>query len=104
VVGLLQEAPDNASVHEAPTEDVVDNDEDLVKDAKKVYKPFASVHHYADCAIASVTCPLHMNFLVQTNVYITPILAAFMPAQLSFRDLEAATKTLVQFWLDTSMV
>ncbi len=50
---MMQEAPDNASVHEAPTEDVVDNDDDLVKDAKKVYKPSASVHHFADCAIAS---------------------------------------------------
>ncbi len=46
----MQEAPDNASVHEAPTEDVVDNDDDLVKDAKKVYKPFASVHRCLDCA------------------------------------------------------
>ena len=52
---MMQEAPDSASAHEAPTEDAVDNDDDLVKDAKKVYKPFASVHHYADCAIASVT-------------------------------------------------
>ena len=63
----MQEAPDSASAHEAPTEDAVDNDDDLVKDAKKVYKPFASVHHYADCAIASVTWPLPMNFLVQTK-------------------------------------
>ncbi len=49
----MQEAPDTASVHEAPSEDVDDNDDDLMKDAKKVYKPFASVHHFADCAIVS---------------------------------------------------
>jgi len=52
-VGMMQETPDSASVHEAPTEDVVDNDDDTVKGAKKVYKPFAAVHHCADCAIVS---------------------------------------------------
>lgn len=67
----MQEVPDSAPVHEAPTEDVVDNDDDLMKDAKKVHKPFASAHHCADFAIVScsesVTCPLHLGLLVQTN-------------------------------------
>ncbi len=66
----MQEAPDNVSVHEAPTEDVVDNDDDLVKNAKKVHKPFASVHHCADCAIVSqgsVTCLLYEDVLVRIH-------------------------------------
>ncbi len=65
----MQEAPDNVSVHEAVTEDVVDNDDDLVKDAKKVYKPFASLSRLREIVSCSesVTCLLCKHLLAPTN-------------------------------------
>ena len=51
---MMQETPDTAFVREAPSEDVNDNDDDLMKDAKKVHKPFASVHYCAHFASVSM--------------------------------------------------
>lgn len=87
----MQETPDTASVREAPSGDIDDNDDDLIKDAKKVYKPFASVHHYADFAsvscLESVTCPLQTDLLVRPACAHHTCSCFFMPAQSISEDL-----------------
>lgn len=81
---MMQETPDTAFVREAPSEDVNDNDDDLMKDAKKVHKPLASVHYCAHFASMScseyVTCPLQTDLLVRAACAHHTCSCFFIPA------------------------